>query len=120
MKHVLWECREVNRFWQELWERNKELRINLHNIVLNLIHEKVDSVFNYICVIAKQYIYRCRCQRVLPNRIWEEIDKIQQSEFYTSKVNRKLHKHVRKWGPLQPRAEKARVIVKKENTVISS
>ena len=106
VKHILWECSTVYDFWMGLKSKSADLSITFENVILNKIHKQAGNIFNYVCVIAKQYIYRCRCNKKLPVKIWEEIELVQQSEFYAHKIRGNLSKHIRFWSYYKPELER--------------
>ena len=113
VKHLLLECRIVKCIWRSLAEETVEaIKIDLKSIVLNKIHANPANIFNEICVIIKQFIYRCRCQGKQPVRWKEEIDSIHECELYNSRWKHILDKHIKKWVKYKP---ELRMLISKEN-----
>ena len=59
----------------------------------------MDHVINFICLIAKQYIYRQRClqRQIGVNSFLYEIRHIENVEKYIAIKNGHLSKHNKKW-----------------------
>ena len=62
-KHLFFECNHVRRLWYsaELFKDKSNTMLSYKNIVLNQVHQRVNHVDNFICLLTKQYIYRQRC-----------------------------------------------------------
>ena len=96
-------------FWEKVFELIKikfgitSLRVNVLNILLNEIHECKTHVTNFICLLAKQYIYSQKCLGKelniidFKNRVYQ----IQNIEKYIATKNDKLQYHDRKWRTLE-------------------
>ena len=69
------------------------------NVVLNSIAEPKYGIANFLCLVTKQFIYRCKCQNKKPHfPVWkEEVRKIENIEKYIAVKNKKLRIHERKW-----------------------
>ena len=75
IQHLLWHCEVVKAFWKDL-ENLLNLRCtNVHNLSFNehLIifgHSETimtDEIFEFIILLAKFFIYRCKVQKNNPN-----------------------------------------------------
>ena len=103
--HLLCECEEVVNIWKYvmgLCEKmsNIKLNFNQESIVFNKVHEKTTHICNFIILIVKQYLYRCKCINTKPtNEIIEEIQYIEKIEFYNALENNRVKKHIKKWSP---------------------
>ena len=70
--HFFWHCPFVKQFWEDLLQDLLNTCDHIHNLTLTLelilfgTKENVvtDSVFDYILLIAKQYIYSCKWKDV--------------------------------------------------------
>ena len=56
----------------------------------------------FIGILAKQYIYKCRCAKktVSIHRFLVELELIYNIEFSIAKSERKISKHVKRWSPV--------------------
>ena len=109
IEHLLWNCVIVRKIWTELENYfNDEcnltnvLTINFPNIVYNQIHPKKGHVTNFITLVVKQFIYRCKCLQMIPTfrQILEEIQLLYRIELHNAHKYQKLEKHLRKWSPI--------------------
>ena len=104
--HLFLECpvtKEIFNKMSEFWRsRNCQFIVNLENIVLNTFHDNPAHVSNFTGLIAKQFIYKCRCQKMLPLKWQEEIESIHDIELFSSRHNGKLSKHCKYWAPFKP------------------
>ena len=74
IEHIFWKCDCIRRFWNKLETllRDKcKTVFNVHfteNLVLFGVdnYMKTDSVFDFIILQAKQFIYKCRFDKRLP------------------------------------------------------
>ena len=72
ISHLLWECKKVQQFWKDLATLINKRAVHANNIKFHMslvifgLSESIetDCVFNYIILIAKYYIYRCKVQLI--------------------------------------------------------
>ena len=104
--HLLAECEVVQaKIWQKLKQEIAskyqigDIDLRAENIILNSIAPKKKNVLNFMCLIAKQYIYRCRCQakELSFESLKREIRQIECIEKYIAIRNGKKQIHDRKW-----------------------
>lgn len=72
--HVLCTCNIVRTFWNELFQWMKDGCTHIYN--LNILdneilfgitdNKKADYVLNFILLLAKQYIYKCKMKKQIP------------------------------------------------------
>ena len=74
IQHLLWHCNIAQEFWRSLRKLLAEKCIHLYNlnlteefILFGYNHSVADSVFDYIIVNAKYYIYVCYMKANAPN-----------------------------------------------------
>lgn len=107
--HLFCDCTIVKRLWQQLQEYvHQSLRApltqslcwNNSSIVFNLVHPKPGHAINFIVLITKQYIYRCRCQQQKPifQQLQYEIENNYDVEYAIAVKNNKLKQHAIKWS----------------------
>jgi hypothetical protein len=109
--HFFWECEVVASFWKKLGETLKKKCMHCHSLNFNnklvifgisdLI--KTDSILNYIILLAKFYIYKCKLQKITP-----QVDPFLKMlkhkyciEKYVSKINGNYHKFDQNWASYQ-------------------
>ena len=96
--HILWECTLVCRIWTQLFSWIHD------NTEINIAFTPKDILFGVenltLFVIAKQYLYSCRCQEVIPNfnHLMERIKEVISIEKYIAVKKNKLDIHNRKWA----------------------
>ena len=109
--HMLIECDRVQDLWNSLFEyfkdKFKDVQVVLSspNIILNRIavNKKSSHVLNFLCLVAKQYIYRQRClnQSIHFPMLESIFRRIEFTEKYIATKNGKLLKHNVKWYSVQ-------------------
>ena len=70
--HLLLYCEKVKPFWIQVEELMYEfdsqpINFGVDTVLCNKIIQDTKNVKNFICLLAKQYIYRKRCEGNLPN-----------------------------------------------------
>ena len=78
------------------------IRLDKVAFILNDIHEQPSHIINFICVMLKQYIYRCRCRGKIPKKeqFLVELEVHHNAELANAKVCRRLESHRRWWRPI--------------------
>ena len=106
--HLMYHCGTVRTVWnqiQALFRREKlDCMINLHNIMFNRVHKDVKHITNTIVLIVKQFIYRCKCQKVKPTfaEVKAEITLNYLVEIHNShrSKNYNVERVTLKWSPV--------------------
>ena len=77
---------------------------SVENFILGNIAENPFHIINFMCIIAKQLVYRCRCMntKFSITLFKQEMESIYDMELFNSKWNNKLGIHVRRWSPIKP------------------
>ena len=70
--HLFWECEHTQAFWVKLSNALEACHINVDinftNISLGILNIKQHKIpVNYIIVLAKYFIFKCKCQQEKPN-----------------------------------------------------
>ena len=69
--HLFWECIYSQELWNNIsniFRRNDvAIELNYHKISLGIIDHKYNTPLNYIILLAKYYIFRCKCVKEKPN-----------------------------------------------------
>ena len=78
----------------------EDLCFSLTNIFTNKIHERDNHIANFIVLIAKQYIYYCKCsgKSFSFTQLEHKIMEIYRSEKYNAKCENKVKKHEMIWA----------------------
>lgn len=111
-KHLFFECSWVRPILNNLehWfyllidDHNHEILLNVQTILFNSVMLKPSHIFNYVILIAKYYIYTCRCANRKPNFVGvkEKIESMYKVEEFIAKKENKWNRHVRKWNIIKP------------------
>ena len=71
--HMLVECHYTRELWTNVWEEVKEkypcdlqLSLSVENIMCDKVVQQTGHLYNFICLLVKQYIYRQRCLGEIP------------------------------------------------------
>ena len=105
--HLFCTCPIVVQLWMDikdyLIERYDMLAENLvvsnSNIIKNQITKGRTDICNFVCMLAKRYIYVQRCKKlsINCNSFKQLVNDVQRTEKYIAVKNGKLSKHDRKW-----------------------
>ena len=105
LEHILIHCNYANEFWAEVikWLCSLKVNINTLNnkeILLGMPNCKDELFVNHVLLIAKQYLYSCRCRKPFPifKVFMSRLRKIQNLELVIAKSKNKLSFYVAKWG----------------------
>ena len=101
--HMLFGCVHVKDLWEEvrvmsLEQFACEVHLSYRNILLCDVSGTYCAI-NLMCLITKQFIYRCRCKNEKPNRyqLRREILRMKNIEKYYAKKNCKMVQFCKKW-----------------------
>lgn len=107
--HLFYECSQIRPIWEKFHELfdvplNPLIEIDIYNVMFNCIHPTLGSVFNFIVLIIKQYIYRSWCIGNIPRivQIKNEVESVYKVEESLAFQTHKYNSHVRKWKPIKP------------------
>ena len=73
IQHIFWECKHSQQFWTRLGLTEREvyflLQIKTECLILFGINDniKTENVFDFILLLAKQYLYKCKIGKQPPN-----------------------------------------------------
>ena len=105
LEHILISCHYAKDFWAEVikWLCNLKVNVNSLNnreIMLEMPDCEDELFVNHVLLIAKQYLYSCRCKNTYPliNVFTARLKKIQNLELVIAKSKNKLSEHTAKWG----------------------
>ena len=106
ISHLFIKCDNARRLWSEFknWIRNKGFNqvIDTADIALNNIDKNPKHILNLLALITMQYIYRCRCLKVLPNfqQLVKEFEEIYKVEKYIAYSQNKTAICEKKWSQI--------------------
>ena len=75
IRYLLWDCTYTETFWKRIldWITNNTSHLHAFNITEQVVTFGVednvvtDRVLDLMMLMAKHYIFRCRCLKVTPN-----------------------------------------------------
>ena len=94
------------KIWKKLGEYLDEYGFELKNdpksIILNNGNEA--HIVNFIILVVKQFIFRCKCNNKKPNwqMVLDEINLLYKIELHNALLDRTLVKHLEKWKYIKP------------------
>ena len=106
VRHMFYECSIVQTLWNDIWEivetRYKvqvDSGIEYSKVMFNEFTES-RTIANFIGLLAKQYIYRCRCEKKIPsvNHFVTIMNQNENIEKYIAVKNHRLPQHLKKWN----------------------
>ena len=102
--HLLVECKQSKDIWENFHKTflNDEAQkpITFENVLFNNVCENSNHIINFLVLITKQYIYRCKCQndKISWNALLAEYKLIKRTEIYNATVKRR-------WSPVIDKLE---------------
>ena len=104
--HLMYHCKIVQELWGKIIKMlqekfsNQVMDISPTAIIFNKVFKQVNHVGNFVCLIAKQYIYSQKCLGGQPNYpvLVQRLRSLQAIERYIAIKNGKLRKHEKKWA----------------------
>ena len=109
--HLMWECTVVQKVWKDfntyvkehehLKHCEKELELNLKNIMLNCVHPKIGNILNLFVLVLKQHIFAQKClgKKPLFNDIKIKYVQLYEIEKHNAIQSNTITKHTKKWQP---------------------
>ena len=81
-----------------------EIDLTWEGVFTNRIQKNKYNVFNLLALIAKQYIFACKCTKITPSykMLFRKIIEFQSIENYNADTDKKQQNHVKKWKILFP------------------
>ena len=109
--HMMYSCSSVQAFWSQvlvfLHEKHgvRDVSFNSKDVIKNTMCNS--KVGNFICLAAKQYIYKQRCfeEDLKIQQFKGHIMHLQNIKKYVAIKNGKLSKHQAKWGNVDVNVE---------------
>ena len=106
-EHLFIDCKYSKWIWKKIQAITLPCRDGLNwsksNIFCNTVHPTRRHVCNFLTLVAKQYLFKCKCRSITPNtRVFqEEVLQWYRIEKYNCGFDQaKQLKHVEKWKPL--------------------
>ena len=105
LEHILWQCEYVREIRQLIVELCELCDCNIprwKDVLLNGVHEKDAHILNFVLVVAKQYVYRCKCLNVLPNiyQYKKELRYLYDIDLFNARKMYRAHIVESKWNPI--------------------
>ena len=104
-QHISIYCNYAKEFWAEIIKWLCTFNVNINNlnrkeIMLGMPNCEDELFVNHVLLIAKQYLYSCRCRKTFPifRVLMSRLRKIQSLELVIAKSKNKLSFHTAKWG----------------------
>ena len=96
---MFFECDELQIIWHYV-SNIIQKNITYKMIVTNMVMDNPKHVQNVIVLIAKQFIYKCRCSAQKPSivNLWNVLKDFRTTELYNAKMKNKLNLHEIKWS----------------------
>ena len=104
--HLLYLCKNSRNIWEkisvEMHKKSIDFELNEMNVIYNRTHPKPTHVANFITLLTKFVIFRCKCKKVRPNfnHVYNEIKLYYNIELHIALKNNKLAKFKKKWALL--------------------
>ena len=99
--HLFYTCPEVVVFWEgvSLLAAGAAANFAVDTVLLNDV-VKSKHIVNFLVLVAKQYIYSCKCGGKVPklHAFKRKIRYIKNTEKYIASKNNSVHLHYRKWA----------------------
>ena len=103
--HLFYSCPSVQQFWRKLLNYIKETfelkdySDQAKDIIMNTIATPRRHIANFVCLIAKQFIYRQRCLKssLSLQAFREQLNHVENIEKYIAIKNGKERIHYKKW-----------------------
>ena len=69
--HIMWECKIIRKFWGEIvrwleYISKIKIQLNAEIVITNKKYGKDKEFIDIVVLIAKQYIYSCKCKDEIP------------------------------------------------------
>ena len=99
-EHMLWDCSVAKHLWTKL---EKWLNIEIHHTTPYLLDKK-NGLHNFFILVTNQFIFRCKCQGVIPKwpALEREFQELEKLELWNARQNSRIKQHVKKWGQYRP------------------
>ena len=104
IKHLFFECPEVASIWDGVIDLlNEQYCIQVDGLTYQKIitsNSGISTFVDFILLLTKQWIYRIKCsnQSLSSQSLKLYINQIENIEKYIAIKNKKLNKHLTKWG----------------------
>ena len=111
IQHIFWECKHSQQFWTRFLVLLKEkctscyrLRLSECLILFGIDDNiKTENVFDFILLLAKQYLYKCKIEKQLPNiDIFRKMLYRYKIEEYNAKMSCSCSSFSSRWEPYKP------------------
>ena len=108
IKHMIWDCEVSQTIWTWLKEWGDDVGAQLElseiSVLLSMLTLPIKSIWNFLSVVIKQYLYRCKCQGIKPTVPMIESEIELQERIYRTMAARqdKSDAHIKRWQDCFP------------------
>ena len=113
LSHLFVLCEQVQDFWIQVETLmgkydNEKINFAVERVLCNKLVDNPGKIQNFICLLAKQYIYskRCLLQNIEYYEFVAKVRRIKAMEKYNATQSNKLGIFKRKWGETDGNQEK--------------
>ena len=105
---MFFDCNKVHDCVGYFYELCEFCRVTVSHNGFTFITQNFEisksHILQFVCLLIKQYLYRCRCQYIKPSpgKLKTEIEYIYALELFNAKKEFMLNKFVAKWRPIFP------------------
>ena len=102
--HLLYSCINSQKLWSSLEDWLDDMGIDFalteKNTILNNVHPNPYHVTNFLVLVTKQYIYRCKCMGndIMFKNLKLEINNMREIEKYNAAKNNEIQSYRKKWS----------------------
>ena len=101
--HLFWQCDISTRFWKDVQDHvlKKNVTLTMKDVILGIL-DTDNSIYNFVILHAKQYIYNARCNdhRLSVTAFKKQLKNIYTIEKYIAEKNDRVEEWQRKWNSI--------------------
>ena len=101
--HLFWQCDISTRFWKDVQDHvlKKYVTLTMKDVILGIL-DIDSSIYNFVNLHAKQYIYNARCNdhRLNVTAFKKQLKNIYTIEKYIAEKNDRVEEWQRKWNSI--------------------
>ena len=101
--HLFWQCDISTRFWKDVQDHvlKKNVTLTMKDVILGIL-DTDNSIYNFVILHAKQYIYNARCNdhRLNVTAFKKQLKNIYTIEKYIAEKNDRVEEWQRKWNSI--------------------
>ena len=101
--HLFWQCDISTQFWKDFQDHvlKKNVILTMKDVMLGIL-DTDNSIYNFVILHAKQYIYNARCNdhRLNVTAFKKQFTNIYTIEKYNAEQNDQVKELQRKWNSI--------------------